>query len=238
MIEAVLFDFGGTLFDYEPSNYSILAAVAREFGKTIKDTDPILSIAFQRQEEYIHELLLQKKEYSMRWMTDEDWRRGDDILLDTLNIHSKGAKLSLAERFHNRKMHDYSLFPDAHTTLEILQSRGLKLGILSNLPAKYVPDRYKMIEEHNLTPFFSTIVLSGERGVSKPNPKIFTIALEELGVSDPKKVIYVGDTYVFDVVGARNAGLIPILLDTNKGRNVDCYVIKCLSELVEMAKKS
>lgn len=237
MVEAVLFDFGGTLFDYEPSNYSLLGDVARKFGKDIQDTDPILSLAFQRQEEYIHSLLLQKKEYSMHWITDKDWRKGDDILLEAIGIHSKEAKEALAQRFHDRKIFHYTLFPDAYSTLEVLQSLGIKLGLVSNLSAKNVPGRYKMLEEHNLTQFFSSIVLSGERGVSKPNPKVFEFALEELSIKNPHDVYFVGDSYIFDVIGARNAGIgIPILIDTNKGREVDCIVIQSLSEILELIK--
>jgi hypothetical protein len=32
MVEAVLFVFGGTLFDYKPTNYEILESIARKFG--------------------------------------------------------------------------------------------------------------------------------------------------------------------------------------------------------------
>ena len=49
MVEAVLFDFWGTLFDYKPTNYEILGKVAREFGIEIEDTDPRLSRAFHKQ---------------------------------------------------------------------------------------------------------------------------------------------------------------------------------------------
>ena len=95
-----------------------------------------------------------------------------------------------------------------------------------------------MLEEHNLTQFFSSIVLSGERGVAKPNPKIFAIALDELRISNPKNVFDVGDTYVFDVIGARNSRITPILIDTNKGRDCDCEIIGSLSEVIRIVKKS
>ncbi|MBN2157577.1 MAG: HAD family hydrolase [Candidatus Lokiarchaeota archaeon] len=234
MVDAVLFDFGGTLFDYYPSNYSILGSVARQFGKNIQDTDPILSIAFQKQEEYIHTLLLQKKEYSTGWMTDQDWRRGDEILLETVGIHSTEAKEILAKRFLARKMHHYKIFPDAISTLEVLRKNEIKLGLVSNLPKKHVQDRYKMLNHSKLTEFFSSIVLSGERGVAKPNPAIFKIALEELHVNSPNNVFHVGDSYIFDAIGAKNSGITPILLDPNKGRVCDCTIIASLSEILNL----
>jgi putative hydrolase of the HAD superfamily len=49
-------------------------------------------------------------------------------------------------------------------------------------------------------------------GVEKPDPEIFTFALDILGM-DPGRCIYVGDTVEFDVQGARAAGLWPIHVD-------------------------
>ena len=49
-------------------------------------------------------------------------------------------------------------------------------------------------------------------GVEKPDPKIFSFALDALGVA-ADRCIYVGDTVAFDVVGARAAGLWPIHID-------------------------
>jgi len=236
MTEAVLFDFGGTLFDYNPTNYSILADVAREFGLTIENSDPLLSRAFQLQEEYIHSLMIERNEFSMDWMTSHDWRRCDEILLKTLNIKSQLALEMLVKKFQARGMFHYKIFPDTYSTLKSLKDSGIKLGVVSNLPAKYVPDRYKMLKQYNLVQFFSSIVLSGERGVSKPNPEIFLIALKELGVSLPDQVYHIGDSYIFDVIGAKNSSIIPILFDPNKGRNCDCRSIRSLSEIIEIIK--
>ena len=49
-------------------------------------------------------------------------------------------------------------------------------------------------------------------GVEKPDPRIFAIALERLGLA-PADGLYVGDIYEVDVIGARRAGLDVILLD-------------------------
>ncbi len=60
------------------------------------------------------------------------------------------------------------------------------------------------------------IVDSGVVGVEKPDPAIFTPALEvlaRLGASEPSRIGFVGDSAVYDVEGARNAGLVPLLLD-------------------------
>jgi putative hydrolase of the HAD superfamily len=56
------------------------------------------------------------------------------------------------------------------------------------------------------------IVDSGAVGIEKPDPRIFALALERAGVP-PADALYVGDLYPVDVVGARRAGIEPVLLD-------------------------
>lgn len=80
----------------------------------------------------------------------------------------------------------------------------------------------------------SCLVDSGNVGVEKPDPRIFDRALETLGVS-PEGIWYVGDTPAFDVVGARRAGLHPILMDpfaVNRDYGVSC--VESLSDLAGM----
>jgi len=76
------------------------------------------------------------------------------------------------------------------------------------------------------------LVDSGDVGVEKPDPKIFDFALETLDVA-PEDVWYVGDTPAFDVVGARRAGLQPILMDPY-GVNGD-FGAPCVTSLSEVA---
>ena len=56
------------------------------------------------------------------------------------------------------------------------------------------------------------VVDSGVAGVAKPDPAIFRLALDALGVA-PEHAIHVGDTPAADVVGARAAGVHPVLVD-------------------------
>lgn len=76
------------------------------------------------------------------------------------------------------------------------------------------------------------VIDSGVVGVEKPNPAIFTPALEALAV-EPEDVWYVGDTPAFDIVGARRAGLTPILMDPF-GVNGD-FGVRSVGTLSEVA---
>ena len=57
-----------------------------------------------------------------------------------------------------------------------------------------------------LAKFFDVIIDSQVVGVEKPDPRIFQLALERLGVG-PDEVQFTGDIYSIDIEGARAAGI-------------------------------
>ena len=78
------------------------------------------------------------------------------------------------------------------------------------------------------------VVDSAVVGVEKPDPAIFTFALDALGL-DPAQCIYVGDTVFFDVNGARAAGLVPAHVDPFGDCGADDHLhLTCLEELLEL----
>jgi len=98
---------------------------------------------------------------------------------------------------------------DAEAAMVLCTLRSNKtLALVSNFDhPRHVK---KVISNHQLTGFFESIVISGDVGVSKPDPRIFDVALEQTGLS-PSEVVYVGDT-AEDVTAARAAGIAPILI--------------------------
>lgn len=77
-----------------------------------------------------------------------------------------------------------------------------QLGIISN----NFGNTLGWCDEYGLSPLLDVVVDSTVVGISKPDPKIFQIALSELEIS-PEKAIYVGDTFLDDIVGAKRAGM-------------------------------
>jgi len=103
--------------------------------------------------------------------------------------------------------------------LRALAALGLPMGVVSNsdgtvqaelrrLGVCYAPDQ----EGADGIPV-GVVVDSAVVGVAKPNPAIFGIALDALGVPASGTVLHVGDSLRYDVAGARAAGLEPVHLD-------------------------
>ncbi len=86
--------------------------------------------------------------------------------------------------------------------LERLRSLGLALAVVSNWDAG-LP---KHLERTGLAPWFTEIVTSAAEGMAKPDPRIYALALERLGV-DPARALHIGDHPVYDEQAARAAGM-------------------------------
>ncbi len=68
------------------------------------------------------------------------------------------------------------------------------------------------IERFGLAPYFQHIVIEGEFGCGKPDPRVFGALLEALGAK-PAEAWAVGDNIEFDVFGAMDAGIHGIWVD-------------------------
>jgi HAD superfamily hydrolase (TIGR01509 family) len=111
-------------------------------------------------------------------------------------------------------------------TLEQIKDGGYRLGIVSNADGRVAT----FLARAGLADHFDVIVDSGIFGVEKPDPRIFLHACEQLRV-DPKGTLYVGDVYEVDALGARHAGLTPVILAGAAGADWDCAVIQSLAEI-------
>ena len=93
-----------------------------------------------------------------------------------------------------------------------------------------------LTEQLGIAAYFELIVASHDVRVMsmKPDPAIFNYALAGVNVS-AEEVVYVGDTYETDIIGARNVGIRPILLDRDNAQTgrLD-ETIRSLTELLEL----
>jgi putative hydrolase of the HAD superfamily len=121
---------------------------------------------------------------------------------------------------------------DVRRTLPLLKQAGYILGVISNRDKPF----QELLHEHGIGHFFEFSLAAGEVNSYKPEPGIFEHVLQRMNLS-AQDVIYVGDNYYADVIGARRAGLRPVLYDP---RGVfpdpDCTAIKSFDELNSVIK--
>jgi putative hydrolase of the HAD superfamily len=109
----------------------------------------------------------------------------------------------------------FSAFPDVAPALEDLRSRGMRLVCVSNWDVSLT----EVLERCGLDGLIDGVVTSAGSGSRKPDPVIFSQALEIAGCS-AAEALHVGDTPEEDVAGAGAAGIRALLLDRDGGGDI------------------
>lgn len=122
------------------------------------------------------------------------------------------------------------LYPESVPLLRRLKREGFVLGLISNAP----PNTEQTVAQLGLNKYLDPVVISGILGYAKPNPLIFQHAMKLASVR-PRESMHVGDLYDTDIVGARSAGMTPVMIDRDK-RTVRAEFAKIsrLDELTQM----
>ena len=202
-VKALLFDFGNTLafLDYE--------LLAREFS--LLGGRKLDAMTMERAE-YEGRAALDRCMMAPAGPRDPDqpgreyfraWMKAAGIPADEVREHGRRFDAINREQTLWRVVR-----PGTIDLLEQLKSRGFKLAVISNADGRVANDARRF----GLAPFFDVIIDSQVVGVAKPDPRIFHIALERLGVA-PAQARYAGDIYSIDMVGARAAGIEGRLID-------------------------
>jgi len=227
MIKGVFFDLYNTLIGYQPSREEMTVKLLAELGYTINEDDLYLPV--NKADEYFYQQNAQKP-ISLRESAEQMavWSHYYRIILEEIGIEPKPELINnLISRWKNLKW-EMTLYQDVIPCLENLKKRNLKIGLISNAEK----DMSELFNKTGLNKYLETVVISQEVGVTKPNPLIFQAALKKSGLT-AKEVLYIGDQYQVDYMGAMNVGLNPVLLDR---RNCyldlkDCRRITGLAEL-------
>lgn len=122
----------------------------------------------------------------------------------------------------------WRVFDDVHSTLKEIKSRKLKCGIISNWDTRLE----NILKGYELDSYMDFIAISAKVGYRKPDARIFEYGLTRMNLK-PDQVIYVGDSYVVDVLGAKQIGINSLLIDRNK-ENTEVNGTKVIHSLGEI----
>ncbi len=229
-VKAVFFDAGMTLIGPSLLLQEVMALVLARHGV---DADlEALRLGLGRAEEYYLETVRSERDiWSDRGRILAMWQNYYCTALRAAGVEADEARLKGWAAEIIRAFEDPDLwqpYPDVPGTLAELRRRGYRQGVISD----WTGPLETILAAHGLLDHLDFVLTSGEVGVAKPNPHLFRLALRQAGVG-PDRAVHVGDTYWTDVLGARVAGIQPILLD-RKGTNppADCPVIASLEELL------
>jgi HAD superfamily hydrolase (TIGR01509 family) len=205
-VRAVLFDFGGTLYDYatlEPAERESLVELVHWAG--IAAEPRAVQLAHRDAMRRVFRQYLTRRFYLHRDL----FRDAVVAMLNALGGHVDDAQLErYRERQWERHARDFTLREGVVETLQALRVRGLYLGVVSNIDDDQLLHLMALSE---LEPYFDSILSSEQAGSCKPDPAIFTEALRRANCR-PDEALFVGDTLAQDIAGANQAGLRSVLL--------------------------
>ncbi len=231
-MKAVFFDAGNTLLHPHPSVSEVCRVVLARHGHEIacEDLEPRLHHADELYES-------RYRSDDTFWTSEERasdlWSQMYAAVLLELGLNGRADVLGreIYDEFGDSRW--WKTFPDVIPGLERLKAAGLRLGMISNWDSR-LPD---LCHGLGISAHFDFILSSANIGLHKPNPRIFELALRRAGI-EASQACHVGDHYYADVLGARSAGLEPILLDRNGlAPRGDCLVVSDLLELAEEMEK-
>jgi HAD superfamily hydrolase (TIGR01662 family) len=228
-VRAIFYDFDGTLRMDVPQSIDAFMGVARALGVETGPAD------FARLARWEHAYLAQSAELradEMAFPTKRDYRtnfcRRRLLALGAAADRAATLAPGAYERMADNYRPEDTIPEDLLETLRTLKETGYFLGVLSNRK-KPITD---YLSELGLGKFFDLAICAGEAGIYKPDPGAFHYLLDKARIS-ARESVYVGDNYYADVVGARLAGMTPVLFDL---RNIfceaDCAVIQAHNQIL------
>ncbi len=204
-VRGIIFDLDGTLTDYAASAesglqqaYQCLIRTTRNIPySTFKDTYNRVLEQETAQTSALGIMHSAEKNRSLRFkdalrLLGLDFK--EEVILDMAKAYGIGRYLGAV------------LMPDVHPVLHRLHQRYL-LGLLTEGSDQ---TQRPQLEKYGLLDFFSAVIISGNTPFHKPNPALFRMTAEALGISSTQ-IAMVGDRVDWDLKPAKSLGMRTVL---------------------------
>jgi len=217
----ILVDIDDTIFDFQQGNRNAVAALMAELGLS----SPTVFDEYQAINHACWEAL-ERGEMTQEILHVERFRR----FLASKNRADDPAQVADRFAFHLGQQAIY--LPGAEENLRAIAEK-LPVVLLTNGITAIQRSRLSV---STLGSYAKKVVISQEAGISKPDPRIFQLALEDC---DPADALMIGDGIQSDVFGANRAG-VPVCWYNPKGKSLPAgvhaeYEIRDIRDCVAIA---
>jgi len=209
-MKAVIFDLGHTLIDYyhdwsgpERRIVDRLYELARDSGGRAPEGEFRASVL---------KVLQDNRERKALEMVEIPLERVLETILGKAGCRvNEGLVQDGLEIFYGALKEDRSLMPGTVEMLQHVRDLGYAIGLISDV-AWGLPSEYPLrdMRHFRIDPFFDDMIFSSDVGYRKPHPRLFKMALLNLG-ADLEGSMYIGNSLQADVRGAKGVGLKAVL---------------------------
>ncbi|WP_428569106.1 MAG: HAD family hydrolase [Solidesulfovibrio sp. DCME] len=119
----------------------------------------------------------------------------------------------LAELYRGISLNRLELYPDVREVLDALRP-DYRLATVSDAQSAWAVPEMRMV---GLDGYFFPVIVSGDFGYRKPDPRLFATALRRMHLP-AEEVVFVGNDMYRDIHGARQAGLRTVFFATGQGQ--------------------
>ena len=213
---AVIFDLWGTLVPFDDAVWTSLVLPDMARACSAPTTD-----------------------FADSWRASFDQRVTGDLELNLRSVcASMGISLghvavekaiAIRVAFHRQSFVPRS---DAEAALGQLREAGFRIGLISDCSSE-VPDLW---QDSSLASLVDEATFSCIVGIKKPDPRIYALTCQQLGV-DPRACVYVGDGASNELVGAEAVGMRAIMLHADDRQHRPSWsgeVVSTLSDVVPL----
>lgn len=217
---AIIFDLDDTILDDSSAVESCWRAACEEAARRIGSNsvqtlrNAIDSVSVQTLRNAID------RQRDVYWSDPERHREGRldlraatrrivALALEELGVGNSREAKTIAETYRDMREERTRLIPGAIDVLERTKELGIGTGMITNGDAA---GQRKKIERFGLAQYFDSILIEGEFGYGKPDPRVYEATLQALA-SDPSRTWIVGDNLEFDIGAAQRLGIYGIWVD-------------------------
>ncbi|MCK8113953.1 HAD family hydrolase [Anaerosoma tenue] len=206
-LRAVFFDVGNTLLYASPSVSEVCRSVLERAGhfRDISVIDSYMPLVDAYYEERYAE---DDGFWADEERTSSVWVGMYSLLCRQLGIENEAVAIARHVYDEFGRPDRWALYDDVRPAFERLRERGLAVGVISNWDSRL----QGLLEGLGLGDVLSDIVGSADVGLHKPDPRIFALACERLGVQ-PEEAAHVGDHHYADYLGSTALGMRAVLID-------------------------
>jgi len=207
--KAILLDLDDTITAFDDVSERIWEKVSRDFTDmygTPFDSHELLAKIHEKRAWYWSD---PQRHKSGRSNLPEARRVIMKMVLQELGIPAEDKAFALADAYSVQHDAAIRLMDGAKEALERFASMGIRMSVITNGSPE---TQWRKINRFGLSGFFECVIIDEEVGVSKPDPRIFALALEKLSLP-AEDVWMVGDNLLWDVEGAQRMGIFAVWND-------------------------
>jgi putative hydrolase of the HAD superfamily len=210
-VRAIIFDLDDTLRSNYPHANDFFSDFVSSKGVALEEEDKQRAHRWRHEYWAMSDAFIDDLDRHNGIDQDSFWENYTRLHLASLGVSDEdNERLAPAVHKHMRKKYkpESRLVPQTLEILDSLRASGYLVGVLTNRSRSI----YKEMDKLELDLHLDFFLTASQLGTFKPNKDIFLQMLKFIQVA-PEEAVYVGDNYVADVEGAKNADLQPVLMD-------------------------